>query len=115
MTLKPEHQKILQHLKVEKCTSIAKVAKILDSTMYKAKKEVGLLKASGRMVYRTSYGWFESEETFREWLYENRNDQEEKMLQRAIGKSRSRENYVFEECRNSETMQRIMSLFSLGK
>lgn len=115
MTLSSEQQKILQHLRLEKCTSIVKVAKILDSTIYKAKKEVDMMKASGKMVYRTSYGWFESEETFRAWLHEMRNEQEEKMRQRTRGKSQPEDNHVFEECRNSETMQRIMSIFGYRK
>jgi hypothetical protein len=83
--------------------------------MYHAKKEVDMLKASGRMVYRTSYGWFESEKTFRAWLHETRDEQEEKMRQRARGKRLSGDNHVFEECRNSEAMQRIMSIFGSRK
>ncbi|EPK4722923.1 DUF977 family protein [Klebsiella oxytoca] len=114
MTQRPIQEQIIRHIRMEKRTTIMTVAQLFGITIYQARKEITSLKARGCVVYRTSYGWFESEKSFQEWMQETRNEREEERRKWALGKNNlnKKNNTVFDECRSSQYTQRMRLIFN---
>lgn len=107
-------KQIKYFIHARKRTSRAEIAKALKITPYAVAQEVSYLVLSGEVFSMPSVGYFKDASSYQRWFEDTRKERSERArnaTKKEKPKPSSCSASIIADCRNSETMKRILSFY----